>query len=110
MLIVSRQCHPLFHEFRLRQPEKSASFQLYDAVVTFYPPFVSACPFVLHGGAERYRRLYAFLETHPFIIRKDYSGIIGLLRNKALNDLNLLVKKGLLTTLGQGAYKVYVRL
>lgn len=110
MLIVSRQCRPLFYEFHLGQPGKSASFQQYDAVVTFYPPFASACPFVLHGGAERYRRLYAFLETYPFIIRKDYSGITGLLRNKALNDLNLLVKKGLLTTLGQGSHKVHVRL
>lgn len=61
------------------------------------------------GGAERYRRLCAFLEANPFITRKDYSGITGLLKNKALNDLNLLVKKGLLTTLGQGSHKVYVK-
>ena len=46
------------------------------------------------SGAERYRRLLAFLETHPFITRHDYSGITGLLKNKALNDLNLLVEKG----------------
>ena len=61
------------------------------------------------SGAERYRRLLAFLETHPFITRKDYSGITGLLKNKALNDLNLLVKKGYLTTVGQGSHKVYVK-
>ena len=49
------------------------------------------------------------LDANPFITRKDYSGITGLLKNKALNDLNLLVEKGILTTLGQGSHKVYVR-
>lgn len=61
------------------------------------------------SGAERYRRLLAFLETHPFITRQDYCGITGLLKNKALNDLNLLVEKGYLTTLGRGCHKVYVK-
>ena len=61
------------------------------------------------SGAERYRRLLAFFETHPFITRHDYSGITGLLKNKALNDLNLLVEKGYLNTVGQGSHKVYVR-
>lgn len=61
------------------------------------------------SGAERYRRLCAFLDANLFITRKDYSGITGLLKNKALNDLNLLVEKGILTTLGQGSHKVYVR-
>lgn len=42
------------------------------------------------SSTERYRRLRVFLETNPFITRKDYSGITGLLKNKALNDLNLL--------------------
>ncbi len=60
------------------------------------------------SSVERYRRLSAFLEANPFITRKDYSGITGLLKNKALNDLNLLVEKGYLTTLGQGSHKVYV--
>ena len=61
------------------------------------------------SSTERYRRLRVFLETNPFITRKDYSGITGLLKNKALNDLNLLVEKGILTTLGQGSHKVYVK-
>ena len=61
------------------------------------------------SGAERYRRLLVFLETHPFITRKDYSSVTGLLKNKALNDLNLLVKKGYLNTIGSGSHKVYVR-
>lgn len=61
------------------------------------------------NGTERYRRLLVFLENHPFITRKDYSGITGLLKNKALNDLNLLVNKGYLTTLGEGSHKVYLK-
>lgn len=61
------------------------------------------------SGAERYRRLLVFLETHPFITRHDYSGITGLLKNKALKDLNLLVDKGYLTTIGRGSHKVYVK-
>ena len=61
------------------------------------------------SGAERYRRLLAFLETHPFITRHDYSGITGLLKNKALNDLKLLVEKGYLNVIGRGSHKVYVR-
>lgn len=62
------------------------------------------------GGAERYRRLLVFLETHPFITRHEYSGITGLLKNKALKDLNLLVDKGYLTTVGRGSHKVYLKL
>ena len=61
------------------------------------------------SGGERYRRLTAYLDTHPFITRKEYSGITGLLKNKALNDLNLLVNKGYLGTMGRGSHKVYVR-
>lgn len=61
------------------------------------------------NDAERHRRLLAFLKEHPFITRKDYCEITGLLKNKALNDLNSLVEKGYLTTLGQGCHKVYVK-
>ena len=56
------------------------------------------------SGAERYRRLLAFLETHPFITRHDYSGITGLLKNKALDDLNLLVEKGVGTGFSTSAH------
>ena len=62
-----------------------------------------------HSGAQPNRRILAFLETHPFITRHDYSGITGLLKNKALNDLNLLVEKGYLNVIGRGSHKVYVR-
>lgn len=61
------------------------------------------------SGTERYRRLTEFLKTHPFITRKDYSEITGLLKNKALNDLNLLVERGYLATVGQGSHKVYIK-
>lgn len=53
--------------------------------------------------------VYWCFETHPFITRKDYSSITGLLKNKALDDLNLLVEKGYLSTIGRGSHKVYVR-
>lgn len=61
------------------------------------------------SGEERYRRLMVYLESHPFITRINYSGITGLLKNKALNDLNLLVNKGYLDTIGRGSHKVYVK-
>lgn len=61
------------------------------------------------SGAERYRRLMVYLDTHPFITRQDYSEITGLLKNKALKDLNLLVNKGYLDTIGRGSHKVYVK-
>lgn len=61
------------------------------------------------SGTERYQRLQAFLDSHPFITRKDYCYKTGLLKNKGINDLNLLVEKRVLTTIGQGSHKVYVR-
>ena len=61
------------------------------------------------SSAERYRRLLDFLSTHPFITRIDYSNITGLLKNKALKDLNLLVEKGYLATMGRGSHKVYLK-
>mgnify|MGYP000118661254 CR=1 FL=1 len=71
--------------------------------------FIERAKYGFRKSAERYRRLLVFLETHPFITRKDYSSITGLLKNKALNDLNLLVEKGYLSTIGRGSHKVYVR-
>lgn len=52
---------------------------------------------------------WCFWRRIRFITRKDYSSITGLLKNKALNDLNLLVEKGYLSTIGRGSHKVYVR-
>lgn len=59
--------------------------------------------------SERYRRLSVYLESHPFITCADYSSLTGLLKKKALNDLNLLVEKGNLSTLGRGTHKVYIK-
>lgn len=59
--------------------------------------------------SERYRRLSVYLESHPFITRADYSSLTGLLKKKALNDLNSLVEKGNLSTLGRGTHKVYIK-
>ena len=61
------------------------------------------------SGSERYRRLSVYLESHPFITRADYSGLTGLLKKKALHDLNLLVENGNLSTLGRGTHKVYIK-
>ena len=63
------------------------------------PDFRKRCA----GYVERAK--YGF----PFITRHDYSGITGLLKNKALNDLNLLVEKGYLNVIGRGSDKVYIR-
>ena len=61
------------------------------------------------SGAERYRRLCAFLDANPFITRKDYSGITGLMQNNTLDDLNLPMEKGILTILELRAYKAGVK-
>ena len=61
------------------------------------------------SGAERYRRLLAFwrhILSLPVMIIAELQDF---LKNKALNDLNLLVEKGYLNTVGQGSHKVYVR-
>ena len=58
---------------------------------------------------ERRRRLEKFLDERPMIRRKEYTQLTGLLKNKALNDLNLLVEKGYLATVGQGSHKVYIK-
>ena len=49
-----------------------------------------------------WRRIHSSLAKITAVLR-DF------LKNKALNDLNLLVEKGYLSTIGQGSHKVYVR-
>ena len=61
------------------------------------------------SGAERYRRLCVFLDANPFITRKDYSGITGLMQNNTLDDLNLPMEKGILIILELRAYKAGVK-
>lgn len=57
----------------------------------------------------RLARLQKYLDEKPFITRHDYTRITGLLKGKALRELNALVDKGVLSTLGQGSHKVYVK-
>ncbi|PWL95646.1 MAG: DNA-binding protein, partial [Lachnospiraceae bacterium] len=38
-----------------------------------------------------------------------YTQLTGLLKNKALNELNGWVKEGVLDTIGSGSHKIYVR-
>ena len=58
---------------------------------------------------ERRRRLERFLDERPMIRRKEYTQLTGLLKNKALNELNGWVKEGVLDTIGSGSHKIYVR-
>ena len=56
----------------------------------------------------RYSRLQAFLTKNHFITRKEYTQITGLLKGKALRELNNLVDKGILTTRGTGNRILYL--
>lgn len=58
---------------------------------------------------ERRRRLENFLDKQPMIRRKEYTQLTGLLKNKALNELNGWVKDGVLSTIGSGSHIIYVR-
>lgn len=58
---------------------------------------------------ERRRRLEVYLDKHPFITRTTYSSITGLLKNRALNELNKLIANGILEYEGRGSHKVYIR-
>ena len=58
---------------------------------------------------ERRRRLEKFLDERPMIRRKEYTQLTGLLKNKALNELNGWVKEGVLDTIGSGSHKIYIR-
>ncbi|WP_321333312.1 HU family DNA-binding protein [uncultured Bacteroides sp.] len=57
----------------------------------------------------RRTRLDRYFGTHPFITRIEYSRISGLLKGKALKELNALITEGYLDTLGRGSHKVYVK-
>ena len=51
--------------------------------------------------------------TRTIVYRKfrniEYTQLTGLLKNKALNELNGWVKEGVLDTIGSGSHKIYVR-
>lgn len=57
----------------------------------------------------RRKRLDAYLDEHPFITRINYCSITGLLKGRALKELNKLEDDGVLDTLGCGSHKVYIR-
>ncbi len=56
----------------------------------------------------RLQRLTAYLKKNGFISRPNYSALTGLLKNKALADLNKWRKEGILGTSGRGTHIVYV--
>ncbi|MBP1615913.1 MAG: hypothetical protein H6Q13_3361 [Bacteroidetes bacterium] len=57
----------------------------------------------------RKSRLEAYFSTHHFITRTEYSQISGLLKGKALKELNDLIADGYLDTIGRGSHKIYVK-
>ena len=57
----------------------------------------------------RSARLEAFLAKNHFITRREYTQLTGLLKGKALRELNLLVENGVLNTRGYGNRIVYIR-
>jgi len=58
---------------------------------------------------ERYTRLMNYLSENLFITRKEYSEITGLLKNKALKDLQTWVEKGVLRKKGRAPHVIYLR-
>lgn len=64
----------------------------------------SDCP-----DEERRARLDRFLAKKHFITRRDYTALTGLLKGKALRELNALVELGVLDTKGRGSHKIYVK-
>lgn len=57
----------------------------------------------------RMARLNAYLEKNYFISRIEYTQITGLLKGKALRELNSLVEKGVLRTRGTGTHITYLK-
>ena len=58
---------------------------------------------------EKRRRMEKYLAEHPLMTRKDSSALTGLLKNKALTDLNRLVVEGVLDYVGRSCHMVYIR-
>lgn len=58
---------------------------------------------------ECQQRVEKFLDTHPFITRREYSGLTGRLKGQSLKDLHAFVEQKLLTTYGRGSHLVYMR-
>ena len=54
---------------------------------------------VEYEGYCQWTRVQEIMVANPFITRKDYSGITGLMQNNTLDDLNPPMEKGILTIL-----------
>lgn len=57
---------------------------------------------------SRWQKLESYLKTHPYITRTEYGTLTGLLKTKALTDLQKWVKEGKLDTKGRAPHKVYM--
>lgn len=60
-------------------------------------------------ATQRRARLDQFLEHRPFITRTEYTQLTGLLKKKALAELNQWVKEDYLTTRGSHNQKVWLK-
>ncbi|MDR2859625.1 MAG: DNA-binding protein [Mediterranea sp.] len=58
---------------------------------------------------ERKRRLMDYLKETPYITRTEYTRITGLLKKKALADLNKFTQQGMLERRGRGSSLIFVR-
>lgn len=56
---------------------------------------------------ERFARLKEYVGSHGFITRTQYSELTGLLRTKALNELNKWVETGKLRSEGHAPHRVF---
>lgn len=58
---------------------------------------------------EHKKLLDDYLDNHAFITRSDYSNLTGLLKNKALNELNSWVNQGILIRQGKLNHILFTR-
>lgn len=58
---------------------------------------------------ERIKLALNFLVHHPTISRVEYVQLTGLKRTTAGNELRQLVEEGVLTPIGKGTHRVYIR-
>ena len=69
-------------------------------------------PFRVKNPLDRERclqRLEKFLEDHPCINRQDYAMLVGKTKIQALQDINAIIKDGVLKKYGSGRSVVYIK-
>ena len=64
---------------------------------------------ILSSGRYMLQAASVHVARYAVYIGGDLSTMTGLLKNKALNELNGWVKEGVLDTIGSGSHKIYVR-